>query len=86
MIGLSAERTHGHFTYEPNTVGCIGETLNGGTHFLTRRGDMGKMHERPGEGTSVVFSRRIGHGQLRGLLSTDGAQYSGGWKQKREWL
>ncbi len=36
---------------------------------------MGNMHERPGGGTPVVFSRRIGHGPLRGLLSTDGAQY-----------
>jgi hypothetical protein len=36
---------------------------------------MGNMHERPAKRTSVVFSRRIAHGQLRGLQSTGEAQY-----------
>ena len=33
------------------------------------------MRERPGERMSFVFSRRIGHEQLRGLLSMGEAQY-----------
>jgi hypothetical protein len=36
---------------------------------------MGNMHERPVKRTSVVFSRRIAYGQLRGLQSTGEAQY-----------
>ena len=45
---------------------------------------MRKMHERPGEHVSVVFSRRISHGQLRRPSINGPGSVSPGWQSRNE--